>query len=295
MSYKTFLTITGGNGDDMSVIAHADLYDYLVVTPYIFIKYFAGTELEEKCIVFFNYFVSPYYMEPEDDRYVLQTSPWDIDHSVEIKIDWNPDDPDVESYSWAYPLTTHRISTFIMDIENFLSSYNVRGVLLDDHWKDHSWWHLENPDDYNLIHPSSTEWHLKTLEWILGTLIVKYIGESGILLTNGVQLLDADTRGKSCLKNRVWENPGAPYNPWSRIADNAEYGDFLMLKNLDDQAQFLTCFLGSRMNCAVNLGVPDGDKSYVWSELLHANVFVGPTPNNYPWKGPDTSKVAETC
>jgi hypothetical protein len=274
--YKTCITLTGGNADNPVCIEAARAFDLIIITPYIFNKYIWNQEpeLEKKCVVYFDFFVNSHY----DGIGRWQRTPDELG-MPELPIDWMPDDDEVNSDAFAYVIDSDRLHAFFDDIENFLTETKAAGVFLDDHRPTHIWWGM-NPEDYELCHPENVEDLLKTVEWVVGRLIQYKRGDEGHLITNGNHLIPHYGTFK---KSRNWETVGASFNSWSEMVEVAQEGDIFQGKINNEYNDFLTCYIGDKIGTYVNLGVPDGKKSYEYDENGDA-FYNRPLPKDFPYQ-----------
>lgn len=269
--YSTAIRITGsaGLGDAdvrAEVLRVCEDFDYILITNFgYFEDYFAGTDLESKCIPYISLWSKSTYGSEGDG---WQRSPETVgDPEIQIYYDYPT------AWTYGYVVDEQRYADLLADVVSGLNTWDLAGFMLDDHKATHSWWYGADPGDppaeqakYNQIHVLTTE-EYEVLNEQFERDVGNALGSGQKLWTNGVRLSSHPK------VRRLWEGPGQSYNQWIEILEYIVPGDFLQSNLLDEDVQVTSCIVGSQLDCIVLLGRPDSSSQYELDGEGHLNIL----------------------
>jgi hypothetical protein len=273
-NYPTGIRITGssGLGDEAirtEVLRICEEFDYILITNYgYFTTYFAGTDLESKCIPYMSLWSRSTYSGTG-----FQRGPSEVgDSSILIYYDAGHG-----YYTYGYVVDDQRFIDFKEDIADLIDTYNIAGIMCDDHRNSHTWWEGADPGDdpgdiinYNLVHafaPAEYDIKLEQLEDDINDIMVsgaanQYSWFNGPIYTSNSYI------------RRLWEAPGVFYSAsWDFIESDALENDYLQCTVQDEETYQLACYYGKNRGCIVNLGFNDSHGNFVLDGEDHLDIL----------------------
>lgn len=231
---------------------YLDYYDTIICSPgklwHIENK---RPKLTTKCIIYCNFFTR--HEEVSDPRFDILPTPHEVDSNRPIYSKTQGGESFIYYQSWRWAMVfTSRIIDWL-----YRHPFKVGGIFLDEWTISHSWWQI-SAANYAASQGEATE-RRAMMELVEKTLsvAVKKMTTLGLLVSNGERIIlppsDLKIYHESC---------GASWQPWERVLDRSESGDFWQINSSKKQDRFFATFFAEKSGVSVGMQPDEGVLSY---------------------------------